>query len=363
MSRLTRGLTVAALFACLGAAHAQPVPPKATPDHTLRSTPQTIVWGYLAADVPPALTIQSGQTVRIDTVSHQGVINMTDPVTFFGGAGIPREQVLQDAIDIYSKAPHPDGAGAHVLTGPIYIQGAERGDMLEVRIHQLDLRTPYGVNNAGPRTGVLTDVLKGATPKIIKFDMNRKVALFSQDIEVPLAPFLGTMAVAPSRDMLMVSSRPPSRWGGNMDLNKLGPGATLYLPVFNEGAQFFTGDPHAGQGDGEVNGTAIEASLTATLQFVLHKGAGSDMNWPRAEDANNYYVMGMDLDLDVALQEAVREAMAFLKTRYGLSDADAYSLSSIGIDFRVGEAVDSTLMVYGVIPKRLFKTNPPYWGR
>src|SRR5678815_5661736 len=107
MSRLTRGLTVAALFACLGAAHAQPVPPKATPDHTLRSMPQTIVWGYLAADVPPALTIQSGQTVRIDTVSHQGVINMTDPVTFFGGAGIPREQVLQDPIDIYSKAPHP----------------------------------------------------------------------------------------------------------------------------------------------------------------------------------------------------------------------------------------------------------------
>ena len=363
MSKLTRGLMTAALFACLGVAHAQPVPPKATPDHTLRSTPQTIVWGYLAADVPPALTIRSGQTVRIDTVSHQGVINMTDPVSFFGRAGIPREQVLQDAIDIYEKSPHPSGSGVHVLTGPIYVEGAEPGDMLEVRIHQLDHRVPYGVNNAGPVTGVLTDVLSGATPKIIKFDLNRKVALFSPDIEVPLAPFLGTMAVAPSRDMLMVSSRPPARWGGNMDLNKLGPGATLYLPVFNRGAQFFTGDPHAVQGDGEVNGTAIEASLTATLQFVVHKGAGRAMNWPRAEDANNYYVMGMDLDLDVALQEAVREAMAFLKTRYGLNDADAYSLSSVGIDFRVGEAVDSNLMIYGVIPKRLFKTNPPYWGR
>jgi acetamidase/formamidase len=363
MSKLTRGLMAAALFACLGAAHAQPVPPKATPDHTLRSTPQTIVWGYLAADVPPALTIRSGQTVRIDTVSHQGVINMTDPVSFFGRAGIPREQVLQDAIDIYEKSPHPSGSGVHVLTGPIYVEGAEPGDMLEVRIHQLEHRVPYGVNNAGPVTGVLTDVLSGATPKIIKFDLARKVAQFSPDIEVPLAPFLGTMAVAPSRDMLMVSSRPPARWGGNMDLNKLGPGATLYLPVFNRGAQFFTGDPHAVQGDGEVNGTAIEASLTATLQFVLHKGAGSAMNWPRAEDANNYYVMGMDLDLDVALKEAVREAMAFLKTRYGLNDADAYSLSSVGIDFRVGEAVDSNLMIYGVIPKRLFKTNPPYWNR
>jgi acetamidase/formamidase len=206
-------------------------------------------------------------------------------------------------------------------------------------------------------------VLSSPTPKIIKFDMNRKMAQFSPDIEVPLSPFLGIMAVAPSRDMLMVSSRPPSRWGGNMDLNKLGPGSTLYLPVFNEGAQFFTGDPHAVQGDGEVNGTAIESSITATLQFVVHKGLGRAMKWPRGEDADNYYVMGMDLDLDVALQEAVREAMAFLKTRYGLSDADAYSLSSVGIDFRVGEAVDSMLMMYGVIPKRLFKTNPPYWRR
>lgn len=363
MSRLMRGLMIAALLAYAGAAQAQPVPSKATPDHSLRSTPETVVWGYLAADIAPVLTIRSGQTVRIDTLSHQGVVNMADPATFFARAGIPREQVLQDAMDIYEKEPHPGGSGAHVLTGPIYIEGAEPGDMLEVRIHQLEHRVPYGVNNAGPRTGVVIDMLQAPTPKIIKFDLARKVALFSQDIEVPLAPFLGIMAVAPSRDMLMVSSRPPSRWGGNMDLNKLGVGATLYLPVFNAGAQFFTGDPHAVQGDGEVNGTAIEASLTATLQFVVHKGQGRAMKWPRAEDAQNYYVMGMDLDLDVALTEAVRESIAFLKERYNLSDADAYSLSSVGIDFRVGEAVDSNLMIYGVIPKRLFKTNAPYWTR
>jgi acetamidase/formamidase len=363
MSVFTRGLIAAALVAGVPSAAAQPVPPKATPDHTLRSTPETVTWGYLAADIPPVLTIRSGQTVRIDTVSHQGIVNMTDPVTFFSSAQIPAEQVLKDAIDIYEKEPHPGGSGAHVLTGPIYIEGAEPGDMLEIRIHQLELRTPYGVNNAGPRTGVLSDVITQPTPKIIKFDMGRKMAQFSPDIEVPLAPFLGIMAVAPSRDMLMVSSRPPSRWGGNMDLNKLGAGATLYLPVFNAGAQFVTGDPHAVQGDGEVNGTAIEASMTATLQFVLHKGEGRVMRWPRAEDAENYYVMGLDLDLDVALAEAVRESIAFLKERYNLSDADAYSLSSVGIDFRVGEAVDSTLMIYGVIPKRLFKTNPPYWRR
>jgi acetamidase/formamidase len=159
----------------------------------------------------------------------------------------------------------------------------------------------------------------------------------------------------------MISSRPPWRWGGNMDFNKLTAGATLYLPVFHNGAQFFTGDSHAVQGDGEVNGTAIEASLTATLQFVVHKGAGKAMFWPRAEDATHYYAMGMDLDLNVALRHAVQETVGFLRQAKGLSAADAYALASIGVDFRVAEAVDAVQMVYGMIPKKLFKQNPDYW--
>src|SRR5512145_3213867 len=125
MSVLARGLIAAALVVCAATAAAQPVPAKSTPDHTLRSTPETVVWGYLAADIPPVLTIRSGQTVRIDTLSHQGVVNMADPVSFFGRAGIPADQVLKDAIEIYEKEPHPGGSGAHVLTGPIYIEGAE----------------------------------------------------------------------------------------------------------------------------------------------------------------------------------------------------------------------------------------------
>jgi acetamidase/formamidase len=153
--------------------------------------------------------------------------------------------------------------------------------MLEVRIHSLDLRVPYGVNNSGPTSGVLLGLLSAPAPKIIKLDTKRNVALFSDDIEVPLSPFLGIMSVAPSRDVLLVSSRPPWRCGGNIDFNKLVAGASLYLPVFNTGAQFYTGDPHAVQADGEVNGTAIEASLTATLQFIVHKGAGKVMSWPR----------------------------------------------------------------------------------
>jgi acetamidase/formamidase len=350
------GLVIA--LACPAAA--QPAP---TVDATLASRPETIVWGYITADVPPALTIKSGQTVKIDTVSHQGLLGKEDPVAFFASAGIAKDQVLQDAIDIYKTVPRTKGLSVHVLTGPIYVEGAAPGDMLEVRIHNLELRVPYGVNNSGPTSGVLPGLLSAPAPKIIKLDTKRNVALFSDDIEVPLAPFLGIMSVAPSRDVLLVSSRPPWRWGGNIDFNKLVAGASLYLPVFNTGAQFYTGDPHAVQADGEVNGTAIEASLTATLQFVVHKGAGKAMNWPRAEDATHYYAMGMDLDLNVAMRQATRETVNFLREEFGLSTEDAYALASIAVDFRVAEAVDSVQMIYGMIPKKLFKKNPEYWAR
>jgi acetamidase/formamidase len=357
MRSMLRGVA----FALLSAGIVAPAAAQA-PDATLRSTPDTVIWGYLTADLPPALTIKSGQTVKIDTVSHQGLMSKDDPTTFFAAAGIPPGEVLQDAEDIYAKVGRVKGLSAHVLTGPLYVEGAARGDMLEVRIRKFDLRVPYGVNNSGPGTGVLGNLLTAPAPKIIKFDLARNVALFSPDIEVPLAPFMGIMAVAPPRDLLMVSSRPPSRWGGNMDFNKLTAGSTLYLPVFNAGAQFFTGDSHAVQGDGEINGTAIEASLTATLQFIVHKGEGRAMKWPRAEDAANYYTMGMDLDLDTAMREAVQETVKFLQERFGLSAPDAYALASIGIDFRVAEAVDSMQVIYGMIPKKLFKKNPDYWA-
>src|SRR5215475_10887320 len=333
------------------------------PDAILRSTPSTVIWGYLTADLPPALTIKSGQTVKIDTVSHQGLMTRDDPATFFGAAGIPPEQVLQDATDIYRQVSRVKGLSAHVLTGPLYVEGAALGDMLEVRIHKFDLRVPYGVNNSGPRTGVLGELLTAPTPKIINLDLARNVALFSKDIEVPLSPFMGIMAVAPPRDLLLVSSRPPSHWGGNMDFNKLTVGATLYLPVFHKGAQFFTGDSHAVQGDGEINGTAIEASLTGTFQFIVHKGAGRAMTWPRAEDANTYYTMGMDLDLNVAMKHAAQETVNFLRDKKGLSVADAYSLASIGVDFRIAEVVDAVQVVYGAIPKKILKSNPDYWLR
>ena len=352
-----------ALTMLAGSAAAQPVPLKATPDHTLRSTPETVIWGYFAADIPPALKIKSGQTVRIDTVSHGGINIPEDPVAFFAKAGIPRDQILQDALDIRAKVPRPRGASAHILTGPVYIEEAQPGDMLEVRIVALEHRVPYGVNSSGRGVGVLPDLLTAPSRKVIKFDLNRNVALFSNDIEIPLRPFMGIMAVAPTKESWMISSRPPWRWGGNMDFNKLTAGATLYLPVFHEGARFYTGDSHAAQGDGEVNGTAIEASLTGTFQFIVHKGGAKNMFWPRAEDADYFYTMGMDLDLDVAMKNATQETVRFLQVHKGLSAEDAYSLASIAIDFRIAEVVDAVQMVYGMIPKKIFRTNPEYWRR
>jgi acetamidase/formamidase len=363
MSRSLLPSVLVVTLVLASAAGAQPAPPDNKPDAMLGSTPDTVVWGYFAADIPPALRIKSGQTVRIDTVSHGGINTADDPATFFGKAGIPPDQVLKDAIDIYQKANRPRGGSAHVLTGPLYVDEAAAGDMLEVRILALENRVPYGVNNSNRGTGVLPDLLSAPAPKVIKLDLARKVALFSSEIEVPLQPFMGIMAVAPPRDTWLISSRPPGRYGGNMDFNKLTVGATLYLPVFHNGAQFFTGDSHAVQADGEINGTAIEASLTGTFQFIVHKGAGRAMRWPRAEDATHYYAMGMDLDLDRAMKNAAQEVVDFLRERKGLSAADAYALASIAVDFRVAEAVDAVQMVYGAIPKSIFKQNPDYWLR
>jgi acetamidase/formamidase len=353
---------IGTIAAFVSAASGQPAPPGNKPDVTLGSTPDTVVWGYISSRTPPVLRIKSGTTVRIDTMSHQGLTTNADPVTYFGRAGIKPEEVLQDAKDIYAKVPRGKGLGVHVLTGPIYIEGAEPGDALEVRVLDLEFRVPYGVNNTGPGSGVLPDLVTTSSPRVIKTDPQRKVAFLPGGIELPLGPFLGIMAVAPPPDLIVASSGPPNKWAGNLDLKVLGVGSTLYIPVFNEGALFFTGDPHGVQGDGEVDGGALEQSLTGTLQFILHKGAGKAMRWPRAEDATNYYTLGLDVDLNIAMKEAVREAVELLQAKAGVTAAEAYAIASVGVDFRVAEAVDSMLLIYGVVPKKFFKQNSAYWG-
>jgi acetamidase/formamidase len=328
----------------------------------LRSTPETVSWGWIAADRAPVLRVKSGQTVRIDTVTHQGLNTGRDPVAFFGAAGIAAQKVLPDASDVYRRVKREEAAGPHILTGPIHVEGAQPGDMLEVRVLDVAIRVPYGVNSTGPGWGAVPDLLKEAAQKVIKLDLKRRVALFARDVEVPLAPFMGIVAVAPPPALKRVSTKPPGAFGGNIDFKHLTAGGTLYLPVFNDGALFYTGDGHACQGDGEVDGTAIEISLTPTLQLIVHKHAGRAMSWPRAEDAAHHYPMGMAPNLDDALKNAIRESVEFLKGRAGLSAAEAYALCSLAVDFRIGEAVNNVQMVYGVIPKRLFKSATAYWG-
>jgi len=328
----------------------------------LPSTPATVSWGWIAADRAPVLRVKSAQTVRIDTVTHQGLNTGKDPVAFFAAAGIAPDQVLADASEIYRKVTRGEGAGPHILTGPIHVEGAQPGDMLEVRVLDVAIRVPYGVNSTGPGWGAVPDLLTQPEQMIIKLDLQRGVALFSKEVEVPLAPFMGIVAVAPPPELKRVSTKPPGAFGGNLDFKHLVAGSTLHLPVFNEGALFYTGDGHACQGDGEVDGTAIEISLTPTVQLIVHKGAGRDMSAPRAEDAAHYYPMGMGNDIDEALRSAIREAVEFLKSRAGLSAAEAYALCSLAVDFRIGEAVNNVLMVYGVIPKRLFRRKTKYWA-
>src|SRR5258706_10366060 len=230
-------------------------------DAHVPSNPATVVWGYLPAGRPTVLTVHPGQTVIIATVSHQGLINGMDPVQFFSAAGIPASEVLPDAIEIYSKAPGPKDAGAHVLTGPIFVEGAEPGDMLEVRMLDFQFRVPYGVNNSNKGGGVLPDLHAKPYPKIIRFDLKRRVALFAPGIEVPLVPFMGIMAVLPPDPL--ANTRPPGTYGGNMDFNRLTVGASLYLPVHQRGALFYTGDSHPGHGDGETKRTATHTCPSA----------------------------------------------------------------------------------------------------
>lgn len=346
------------------------------PDHVVRSTPENVVWGWFPIDRAPVLTVASGETVRIDTLSHAGTTQAEDPVEYLGRFGVAPDEVLQDVIDFWRTRPERprEGRSGHVITGPIHIEGAEPGDMLEVQILDLRTRAPYGINNTGPTSGVFGPGYPGTTAGDAPLDMpaerhfirtgevdGREVAFFSDAIEVPLAPFMGIMAVAPENPAVgqpgvtvagVQASRPPGPFGGNLDVKDLVAGSTLHLPVFHPGARFYVGDPHSAQGDGEVSGTAIEQSLSGDFRFILHKGRTID--GPRAENPTHHILMGIDLDLDRALRRAVMATVGFLVEEQGLTRSQAFSLASIAVDFRVAEAVDLTQVVTAFVPKAIF---------
>ncbi len=321
--------------------------------HRLRCGPETVHWGYLSGAAEPVLRIAPGDTVTIDTVSHEGILaDQGDPESFFARFGIAKEEVLRDLVGVYAKVQH-SGIGPHVVSGPVAVAGAEPGDVLAVHVLDAVPRVPYGVNTMRMNRGGLPDEFTLNRSIVIPFDTARGVAKFSERIEVPLAPFFGIMATGPARSLGRVSSVPPGAFGGNIDLKDLTAGATLYLPVHVPEALFMVGDGHAAQGDGEVDLTAIETSLTGTFRFDLLKGR--PLAWPRAETPTHWITLGLHENLDEAMKLAIRECIKFLSEEKGLARADAYALASIAVDFEVTQVVDGVKGIHAMIPKGIFR--------
>lgn len=346
-------------------------------DHVVPSRPETLTWGDFPLDREPVLHMSSGQVVAIQTISHAGATQDEEPIAYLASMGIPADEVLEDVLDFWaSRGERPrEGRSGHIITGPIYIDGAEPGDVLEVEILGLETRAPWGVNSTSATGGVFSPAYPGFMEEATPLDIppgtrhvirtgqadGREVAFFAPNIQVPLDPFMGIMAVAPENPTVgqpgvtvpgVQGSRPPGPFGGNLDVKDLRAGGTLYLPVFHPGALFYVGDPHGVQGDGEVSGTALEQSLTGTFRITVHKGRS--LEGPRAEDDTYWIMMGIDLDLNRALTKATREVVDFLVEEKGLTPAQALSLASLTVDFRVSEAVDLTQIVSGYIPKHIF---------
>ncbi|UOQ77581.1 acetamidase/formamidase family protein [Hymenobacter sp. 5516J-16] len=312
--------------------------------HQLKPTPATVAWGFYDAAARPVLRIKSGDKVEVQTL-------ITSSPTRLEGAGLPASQVEQSLRDIHQSVTNK-GPGGHILTGPIYVEGAEPGDVLEVRIRKVELAIPYAYNAFGPTSGFLPEDFGYAKMRIIPLDKKRMVAHFAPGIEVPLRPFFGSMGVAPPPAAGRVNSAPPGIHAGNLDNKELVAGTTLFIPVHVAGALFEVGDGHAGQGNGEVDITALETSLTGTLKFIVRKDM--HLTWPRAETPTAYITMGIDEDLTKATKIALREMLDFLMKEKGLSHDDAYMLASVAADMEITQLVDGTKGVHSMIPKKIF---------
>jgi acetamidase/formamidase len=263
--------------------------------------------------------------------------------------------VEQLARDIYAaRSLMKTGPGGHILTGPIYVEGADSGDVLEVRFKSIKPAIDYACNSFGPRNGFLPEDFPGTSrTRIIELDTVAMIGHFGPDISIPLHPFFGSVGDAPPASMGRVNSAPPGIHAGNLDNKELVAGSTLYIPVWTKGALLEVGDGHAGQGNGEVDITAMETSLIGRLQLVVRKDM--HLSWPRAETPTHYIAMGIDKDLTQATKLAVRQAIELLVQVKGLSREDAYQLVSVAGDVDVTQLVDGPVGVHVMIPKAIFR--------
>jgi acetamidase/formamidase len=333
-------ITVAAASVLAGVASAQDGPKT----YTLKATPQTVAWGNYNAAATPVLRIHSGDTVIFDTL-------LTNSPAGLERNGVPPDQVEKSLREVFDHVTDR-GPGGHILTGPVYIEGAEPGDVLEIRIKKISLAIPYAYNGFRYGAGLLTDDFPYARTKIIPLDREHMTAQFAPGITIPLHPFFGSMGVAPPPAFGRYDSTPPTINGGNMDNKELVAGTTLYLPVWAPGALFEIGDGHAGQGNGEVDVTAMETSLVGELEFIVRKDLKG--SYPRAETPTHYIAMGFDDDLSIAAHKAVKEMVDFLVAEKHMSRDDAYMLVSVAGDVDITELVDRNKGVHVMMPKAIF---------
>jgi acetamidase/formamidase len=313
-------------------------------EHVLMPSPQTVHVGYFSATLKPVLTVDSGDIVTIESVAG------LDPAIVDGSGVIP-----PSAVPAYVRAIRQEvtdrGPGPHILTGPVFVNGALPGDGLEVRIQQIDLAVDYGNNVQRPYAGALPDEFTGFFQRIIPIDRHAKTATLAPGVVVPVdRPFFGVMGIAPLAAMGRVSSMPPGVHTGNLDNKDLIAGTTLYLPVYAAGALFSVGDAHAAQGDGEVDLSAIETGNRGRFQLIVRKDM--KLTWPRAENDTHWIVTGLNPNLEEAMKMAVRETISFITERFPkLTREEAYMIASIAVDYHVTQVVDGTKGIHGMIPK------------
>ena len=310
-------------------------------NHKLDASPETVHWGYFDAALKPLLTIDSGDTITISTVS--GTLgHLPKPES---GLTVPPELAA-----IHQKV-QPKLGGPHILTGPVAVRGAKAGQVLEVRIKAIELHQDWGYNTIRPLAGALPDDFKTMRMIHIPLDKQRMIGKLPWGLDLDLKPFFGIMAVAPPAAWGPVNSPPPRRNGGNLDNKELVAGTTLYLPIHTDGALFSCGDGHGVQGDGEVCITAIETGLIGTFELIVRDDM--TLEWPLGETPTHMMTMAFDPDLDDCVVIALRDMIKLICARTGISREDAYTLCSLAADLRVTQVVNGAKGIHVMLEKKL----------
>ena len=310
--------------------------------HLLQSTPDTVHWGFFDGGLSPVLAIDSGDRVVIECVSGNPEWMPPEASGF---------KPLDDLKLVHEKAKR--GSGNHILTGPIYVKEAKVGDVLEVKILDIEMRQDWGFNLFRSYGGTLPEEFNYYRIIHVALDRAAKLAVMPSGLKVPLAPFFGQLAVAPPKAFGKQNSKEPREFGGNLDCKDMVAGTTIYLPVWNDGALFSTGDGHAAQGHGEVDGTAIETSLKGTFEFKVRK----DLGWklPRAETPTHLIAFGLDWDLDDAAKQALRQMIEWIVSLTGIPKDEAYALCSFACDLHVTQTVNNVKGVHAMIAKSILQ--------